>query len=45
MVDTGILETEMAGVAEFLSERPRLDELRNAFIQAFQDYFSIAFML
>jgi lipoate-protein ligase A len=45
MSDTGVLETEMAGLAEFLPERPRLDELRNAFIQAFQDYFSMAFVL
>jgi lipoate-protein ligase A len=45
MADSGVLETEMAGVAEFLPERPRLEELRNAFIQAFQDYFSMAFVL
>jgi lipoate-protein ligase A len=45
MVDTGVLEKEMAGVAEFLPERPGLEELRKAFIQAFQDYFSMAFML
>ena len=45
MADSGVLETEMAGVAEFLPERPRLDELRNAFIRAFQDYFSMAFVL
>src|SRR5215475_10279234 len=45
MADSGVLETEMAGVAEFLPERPGLEELRNAFVQAFQDYFSMAFVL
>jgi lipoate-protein ligase A len=45
MTDAKPLETEMAGIAEFLSTRPTLDELRGAFIQAFQDYFSIDFML
>ena len=45
MADTASLETEMAGVAEFLPERPTLEQLRGAFIQAFQDYFSIEFML
>ena len=39
------LEKEMAGVAEFLPQRPTVEELRAAFIQAFQDYFSIAFVL
>jgi lipoate-protein ligase A len=42
---TGELEKEMAGVAEFLPERPTLEELRGAFIGAFQDYFRIDFML
>ena len=43
--DSRPLEQEMAGVAEFLSERPTLEQLRGAFIHAFQDYFSIDFML
>ena len=45
VADPGILEAEMAGVAEFLAERPTLEQLRGAFIRAFQDYFSIEFML
>ena len=45
MADAASLETEMAGVAEFLPERPTLEQLRGAFIRAFQDYFSIEFML
>jgi len=39
------LQREMAGVAEFLSERPTIEQLRGALIRAFQDYFSIEFML
>jgi hypothetical protein len=35
----------MAGVAEFLSERPSLEQLRGAFVRAFQDYFSVDFVL
>jgi lipoate-protein ligase A len=45
MADVSSLEAEMAGVAEFLPERPTLEQLRGAFIGAFQDYFSIEFML
>jgi lipoate-protein ligase A len=45
MTDPASLEAEMAGVAEFLPERPTLEQLRAAFIRAFQDYFSIEFML
>ena len=45
MTDPASLEAEMAGVAEFLPERPTLEQLRGAFIRAFQDYFSIEFML
>jgi len=40
-----LLDKEMAGLAEFLPERPTLEELRGAFIRAFQDYFSVEFML
>jgi lipoate-protein ligase A len=39
------LEREMAGVAEFLSSRPTLEAFRGAFIRAFQDYFSVGFVL
>jgi lipoate-protein ligase A len=39
------LEAEMAGLSEFLPERPTLEQLRGAFVRAFQDYFSIEFML
>jgi len=39
------LDQEMAGVAEFLGERPTVEQLRGALIRAFQDYFSIEFML
>src|SRR3989449_5899542 len=41
--DASPLEQEMAGVAEFLSHRPSLEQLRNAFIHAFRGYFSIEF--
>jgi hypothetical protein len=43
--DAGELDREMAGVAEFLPQRPSLEEFRTAFVRAFQDYFSIEFML
>src|SRR5215475_7395342 len=39
------LDQEMAGVAEFLAERPTVEQLRGSLIRAFQDYFSIEFML
>jgi len=39
------LMQEMAGVAEFLTQKPTLEQLRSAFIRAFQDYFSIEFVL
>jgi lipoate-protein ligase A len=39
------LDQEMAGVAEFLTQRPTLEQLRSAFVRAFQDYFSIEFVL
>ncbi len=45
MADSAVLETEMAGMAEFLPARPGMDVLREAFVQAFQDYFSMAFVL
>jgi lipoate-protein ligase A len=43
--DAVALEQEMAGLAEFLPERPALEQLRSTFISAFQDYFSVEFML
>ena len=45
LADAGLLSREMAGVAEFLAERPTPERLRDALIAAFQDYFSVAFML
>ncbi len=39
------LDRAMAGVAEFLPERPKLEDLTHAFVSAFRDYFSIEFML
>ena len=39
------LEREMAGIAEFLPERPAPSALTDAFVHAFQDFFSIAFVL
>jgi lipoyl(octanoyl) transferase len=43
--DSVSLEQEMAGLAEFLPERPTLEQLRSAFVCAFQDHFSIEFVL
>src|SRR5881296_1248366 len=39
--DCAALMAEMAGVAEFLDVRPSIDQFRDAFIGAFQRYFSI----
>ena len=41
--DCAALMAEMAGVAEFLAVRPSIDQFRDAFIGAFQRYFSIEF--
>jgi lipoate-protein ligase A len=41
--DIETLKREMAGVAEFLPQRPAIGHIRTAFIQAFQQYFSIEF--
>ena len=41
--DKAVLQQEMAGLAEFLPVRPTLDRLTDTFVQAFQDYFGIAF--
>jgi len=43
--DATSLEEEMAGVAEFLPERPSIDRLKEVFIRAFRDHFSVDFML
>jgi len=43
--DSESLQREMAGVAEFLGERPTIEQLRSAFIRAFQAYFSTEFRL
>jgi lipoate-protein ligase A len=45
VADPRELDQAMAGVAEFLPGRPNLEELTTAFIQAFQDYFTVEFML
>jgi lipoyl(octanoyl) transferase len=39
------LNREMAGAAEFLSERPSIERFRDVFVAAFRDYFSITFVL
>ncbi len=43
--DIAVLRREMAGLAEFLPQRPMIERLRSALIRAFQDYFSIEFRL
>src|SRR5207244_6006630 len=43
--DSKMLEREMAGVAEFLAERPSIEQLRSAFIRAFQQQVSIEFQV
>ena len=43
--DSTALHEEMAGVAEFLPERPSLERLRSAFVRAFQDHFLVEFVL
>jgi len=43
--DASPLEREMAGVAEFLPERPTSEELTGLFTRAFQDYFCIEFRI
>jgi lipoate-protein ligase A len=41
--DPTLLEQEMAGMVEFLAERPTIEQLTGAFIRAFQQSFSIEF--
>jgi hypothetical protein len=43
--DVASLEQEMAGVAEFLDERPTIEDLSHVFVRAFEDHFSIEFKL
>ena len=43
--DRELLEREMAGLAEFVDSRPSQVQLREAFIHAFQTFFSIEFRL
>jgi len=43
--DSSLLDQEMAGLAEFLPERPTIEQLTSTFIRAFQDRFSIEFQL
>jgi lipoate-protein ligase A len=45
MPDAAILYDEMAGLGEFLPERPSLAQLTNAFITSFQERFGIEFRL
>ena len=41
--DSSLLDREMAGLAEFLAERPTIEQLTGTFVRAFQDRFSIEF--
>lgn len=43
--DSSLLDREMAGLAEFLPERPTIEQLTGTFVRAFQDRFSIEFQL
>jgi lipoate-protein ligase A len=43
LADASSLDHEMAGVAEFLPERPTLEQLTGAFIRSFQDHFGVEF--
>jgi lipoate-protein ligase A len=43
MPDSAALYREMAGLAEFLPQRPTIAELTNAFVGAFQERFGIGF--
>lgn len=45
LADASYLEHEMAGVGEFLAERPTIEQLTGAFIRAFQESFSIEFRI
>jgi lipoyl(octanoyl) transferase len=43
MPDPRVLYDEMAGLAEFLSERPSIDKLTNALIEGFRKRFAVEF--
>ena len=43
VADASLLRQEMAGITEFLPERPTMTTLTNAMVGAFQDYFQIEF--
>ena len=43
--DSSLLDREMAGLAEFMAERPSIEQLTGTFIRAFQERFSIEFHL
>src|SRR5215468_8877203 len=43
--DVSALRQEMAGITEFLPERPAIEVVRSAMISAFQDHFAIEFQL
>ena len=43
MTDSSLLEEEMAGLAEFLEERPTIERLTNALISGFRSRFAIEF--
>jgi lipoate-protein ligase A len=43
MSSPAVLYEEMAGIAEFLVERPSVEEFQNALVGAFQDLFEIQF--
>ena len=45
LTDGSSLEQEMAGVAEFLPERPTLQQLTGVFIRSFQEYFAVEFQV
>jgi hypothetical protein len=43
--DSSLLDREMAGLAEFLTERPTVEQLTGTFVRAFQERFYIEFQL
>ena len=45
IADPSALRQEMAGITEFLPERPTIEKVRNAMVGAFQDHFAVEFRL
>jgi lipoyl(octanoyl) transferase len=43
--DSSLLDQEMAGLAEFLTERPTIEQLTGTFVRSFQERFSVEFQL